>query len=248
VLLNYLGAELLARFDKATVDIADHTMLLSQDGYWLKSPKPEEDWGFMFGRHHPAAWQRILAADNGQFEDAGGLWTFSTIYPGLDGQKTLERNAMADRGSFWKAVAYLPKGTLYNSHPLLKPIVATLAVLLLLQFAGCWKLVRLHRLRNEAEALVRHTNRNLEQLVEERTAQLQADINLRSQAEEVLRQSESKLASILDSVEAFIYIKDTTLHYRYANRHVCELFGKPLEQVVGHGDEAFFDAATAARL
>jgi diguanylate cyclase (GGDEF)-like protein/PAS domain S-box-containing protein len=63
-----------------------------------------------------------------------------------------------------------------------------------------------------------------------------------------LKASEARLNTILDSVEAYIYIKDPELRYQYANRKVCELFGRPLEQVVGQTDEAFFDAATAANL
>ena len=63
-----------------------------------------------------------------------------------------------------------------------------------------------------------------------------------------LKAGEERLNTILDSVEAYIYIKDPELRYQYANRKVCELFGLPLEQVVGRTDEAFFDAATAANL
>src|SRR3990167_4633688 len=63
-----------------------------------------------------------------------------------------------------------------------------------------------------------------------------------------LKASEQRLNTILDSVEAYIYIKDPELRYQYANRKVCELFGLPLAQVVGQTDERFFDAATAANL
>ncbi|UTW06551.1 EAL domain-containing protein [Pseudomonas benzenivorans] len=63
-----------------------------------------------------------------------------------------------------------------------------------------------------------------------------------------LRASEARLNTILDSVEAYIYIKDQQLRYQYANRKVCELFGKRPEEVVGHTDEEFFDAATAHNL
>jgi diguanylate cyclase (GGDEF)-like protein/PAS domain S-box-containing protein len=63
-----------------------------------------------------------------------------------------------------------------------------------------------------------------------------------------LRASEDRLATILNSVDAFIYIKDMALRYQYANRKVCELFGRPLEQVVGRPDGDFFDAATCANL
>lgn len=67
--------------------------------------------------------------------------------------------------------------------------------------------------------------------------------NLAQQA--ALRESELKLATILDGVEAYIYIKGPDFRYRYANRRVCELFGKPLVEVVGKDDSAFFDAPTA---
>ena len=63
-----------------------------------------------------------------------------------------------------------------------------------------------------------------------------------------LKASEDRLATILNSVDACIYIKDTDLRYQYANRKVCELFGVPAEQVVGQTDERFFDADTVAML
>jgi PAS domain S-box-containing protein len=65
------------------------------------------------------------------------------------------------------------------------------------------------------------------------------------QQQQALRQSENKLNSILDSVEAYIFIKGRDYNYLYANRKVCEYFGRPVEQIVGHGDTVFFDAETA---
>ncbi|MGQ7956408.1 EAL domain-containing protein [Pseudomonas sp. SP16.1] len=63
-----------------------------------------------------------------------------------------------------------------------------------------------------------------------------------------LKASEERLNTILDSVEAYIYIKDLQLRYQYANRKVCELFGRSPEQVVGQTDAAFFDADTVQAL
>lgn len=63
-----------------------------------------------------------------------------------------------------------------------------------------------------------------------------------------LTATEQRLNTILDSVEAYIYIKDPELRYQYANRKVCELFGLPLAQVVGQTDDRFFDVTTAANL
>jgi len=63
-----------------------------------------------------------------------------------------------------------------------------------------------------------------------------------------LRESEAWLSSILDNVDAHIYIKDAQLRYRYANRQMCKLVGQPRDAIIGRGDDAFFDAATCARL
>jgi diguanylate cyclase (GGDEF)-like protein/PAS domain S-box-containing protein len=62
-----------------------------------------------------------------------------------------------------------------------------------------------------------------------------------------LRASEDKLAVILNSVDAAIYIKDAHGHYQYANRKMCESMGRPLDAVVGHADAEFFDPPTVAK-
>ena len=63
-----------------------------------------------------------------------------------------------------------------------------------------------------------------------------------------LHASEAKLNIILDSVEAYIYIKDLDLRYQYANHKVCQLFERPLAEVIGRQDAEFFDAVTAENL
>jgi diguanylate cyclase (GGDEF)-like protein/PAS domain S-box-containing protein len=59
--------------------------------------------------------------------------------------------------------------------------------------------------------------------------------------------SEHRLSTILNSVEAHIYIKDTSLRYRYANQALCDLLGKTAAQVVGKSDEELLECATAAK-
>ena len=63
-----------------------------------------------------------------------------------------------------------------------------------------------------------------------------------------IRADEERLNTILNSVDAYIYIKDLELRYQYANSRVAQLFGCSAEQVIGQTDSAFFDAATVARL
>lgn len=61
-------------------------------------------------------------------------------------------------------------------------------------------------------------------------------------------QSEQKLLSILDNLDAYIYLKDTEGRYLFANQPVRELWNASLEDIVGHGDERFFDFQTAANI
>jgi len=63
-----------------------------------------------------------------------------------------------------------------------------------------------------------------------------------------LMASENRLNTILDSVDACIYIKDTELRYQYANSSLCRLFGQPQSRVLGQTDQAFFDAATTIQI
>lgn len=81
---------------------------------------------------------------------------------------------------------------------------------------------------------VRDNNLALEEKIKERT--------------EGLMESEQKLNIILDSVEAHIYIKDTKYTYIYANQQVCNYFGKPLAEIIGKDDSAFFDEKTAKEI
>jgi len=63
-----------------------------------------------------------------------------------------------------------------------------------------------------------------------------------------LRASEDQLNTILDSVDASIYIKDRDLRYQYANARLCSVLDRSSTQIIGQSDTAFFDAPTANKL
>lgn len=63
-----------------------------------------------------------------------------------------------------------------------------------------------------------------------------------------LRISEDKLKTILDSVDAYIFIKDVQLRYQYVNNKVCKLFGRTYDEIVGKNDSEFFDPDTVTKL
>ncbi len=67
-------------------------------------------------------------------------------------------------------------------------------------------------------------------------------------AEKALAESEARMTLILENVGAFIYLKDSEGRYLFANRQVLDLWGARLEDVIGFGDEKFFDEQTVARI
>lgn len=56
------------------------------------------------------------------------------------------------------------------------------------------------------------------------------------------------LFELLDNLGAYVYCKDTDYNYTYANRQVCELFGYPLDEVLGKSDTVFFGEETGKKL
>jgi len=75
-----------------------------------------------------------------------------------------------------------------------------------------------------------------------------SDITERKLAEEALRESEKRLNDILNTIDAYIFIKDRNYRYTYANRKVCELFGQELDAIIGKEDGSFFGPESLAEL
>ncbi|MGR4068946.1 putative bifunctional diguanylate cyclase/phosphodiesterase [Billgrantia sp. C5P2] len=65
---------------------------------------------------------------------------------------------------------------------------------------------------------------------------------------ERLRASHEELTTILDSVDACIYVKSNDFRYLYVNRKGSEIVGLPAEAVLGKTDSDIFDSVTAAEL
>jgi diguanylate cyclase (GGDEF)-like protein/PAS domain S-box-containing protein len=63
-----------------------------------------------------------------------------------------------------------------------------------------------------------------------------------------LAESENKLSIILENVGAYIFLKDAKGRYLFANKKVLDLWGKTEAEVVGMGDEQFFDAESTAQI
>ncbi|MDO8991203.1 MAG: diguanylate cyclase [Sideroxyarcus sp.] len=125
ILLNYFGEDLLGHFRNAMrLDDQRSGMLLNRDGYWLSSPKHEDEWGFMlgkperkFGQEHAAAWRAISAGDSGALQTQQGLYVYATVYPLQAGQhsstgsplpRSSSRRELTGDEYNWKIVSFTP--------------------------------------------------------------------------------------------------------------------------------------------
>ena len=63
-----------------------------------------------------------------------------------------------------------------------------------------------------------------------------------------LNTSQSRMSTILDNVNACIYLKDTEGRYLFVNQRVLDLWGTTLDKVLGCGDEQFFDQQTTTTI
>lgn len=63
-----------------------------------------------------------------------------------------------------------------------------------------------------------------------------------------LQSNKEMLATILDSVDAYIYIKSSSLEYQYVNQRMCDLFGLSQDDIIGRRDEVFYDPGSAAEI
>jgi len=109
LVIDVAAKHLLDSFTDSLVGARDRVMLLNSDGHWLVSPNTDDAWGFMFQREktlaseHPDAWREIALIPSGQIENAGGLWTWSTVYP----LKDIDSRDIVDIPN-WLVVSHLP--------------------------------------------------------------------------------------------------------------------------------------------
>ncbi|MDD5240829.1 MAG: diguanylate cyclase [Sulfuricella sp.] len=168
ILLNYFGSALLDNFKETFKGGDQRTMLLNRDGYWLSSPNPGDEWGFMlgnprtFGKGLPKEWKAISSADHGSIRTGNGLFTFMTVYPLLPGQSSATGSPLPREPStrplehneyYWKIVSHRPPASFsherLNGHPVVLAIL-TGSLLLWFLLSGYLALSRASRKRWQA--------------------------------------------------------------------------------------------------
>lgn len=182
VVLNYMGEHLIRHFKQAAVNIADHVQLVNNEGYWLSSIHPEEEWGFMFGNEqrfdlrYPEAWEEMTGKGSGQVLTPAGLFSYSSVNPisvaqhAADPTYDLSRLSPKGGGSgyHWKIISHIPlqalaplPGQFVSQHA---PLYGGMLLLLMLV---AYLLARSHSRHQWAEAQSQyesHFRRTLEDI------------------------------------------------------------------------------------
>ena len=234
VIINYLAEELLARFRSVTGGSGSRTVLLNGEGFWLASPKRDEEWGFMYKRtdtfagRYPAAWAAVRAADRGHFVDEQGMWTFATVVPVVDVGGVVEAHVET-----WKVVTLLPADELrlIRLRDLPQTLVVTAVALLIILF-GSWRLAATRARQIEAEEQLRRSNVDLEHSVAERTSRLRAEVAERQLAEHRYRESSEQYQRILATMHDGYWLNDKNGAFLDVNRAACEMLGYSRDELL----------------
>ncbi|PIW42231.1 MAG: GGDEF domain-containing protein, partial [Zetaproteobacteria bacterium CG12_big_fil_rev_8_21_14_0_65_55_1124] len=143
VVLNYFATRLMDMIGNVAHESTAQGfgLLINSDGYFLKGMRSEDEWGFMlperkdrtFSRLFPGAWDRVSHKLSGQILDDQGLFTFTTVFPLIEGLRSSsgsleEMGLNSDRLNasqyYWKIVSFTP-------HVALRGMTRHLRILLL---------------------------------------------------------------------------------------------------------------------
>jgi len=240
VIANLYGRELLHAFAAATSDIASRAMLLNGEGYWLKSPAPEDEWGFMFKKRDltlahraPEAWSQMRATDEGQMVGADGLWTWQSVYPLLEGTTSSTGSADAyqpsqgdvkSRQYVWKSVSHRSAAELRALTQRLWLQTGMVALTVIALFAlVCLGLARTWMAKARAEADTRQANAAL-RVELDRSSELNKKL---THAQNQLLQAD-RLASIGQLAAGVAHEINTPTGFVHSNLHTLQAYATSL--------------------
>ncbi len=139
ILINYLGADLLAKISNYSNMDGLLPLLTNQEGYFLKGLTREDEWGFMFedgadltlAQKFPQAWQHLQEAEEGQFFTERGLFTTCNL-------KILHQDGTTARS--WHLILLMPTQQLaIVPASLARVMLAILGLLLVVIVVGAWQ-------------------------------------------------------------------------------------------------------------
>jgi PAS domain S-box-containing protein len=184
VILNYFGDKLIGHLEGAAPNALGQISFLNAEGFWLKGPEAENEWGFMysdrsdqtFGNANPEAWSQISGTERGQFQNSAGLFTFSTVYPLIEAWESSTGSGKAFEPSaaplgaseyYWKIVLQIFPDTLNaNTRGILGGLLWLNAFLLVVVASGSWMVAQARENRKLAEYALRESEARLRTIIE----------------------------------------------------------------------------------
>jgi len=122
------------------------------------------------------------------------------------------------------------------------------------KFTGSFAVVTDISALKKAEEVLQKTNEQLEQKVEQRTAelinaneQLRREIEERKGAEEAVQESEEKYRSLVESSGDSIYLLSRSARYLFINKKGLSRFGAPLNKIIGKHYSEFHSEESSER-
>ncbi len=243
LLLNYLAENLLNHFSDSVAPIRDHVSILNEEGYWLKNPQPDKEWGFMFKNNHninnshPEEWKRVLSEENGQFYTKNGLFTYTTIhlFQSLqlnNEQGVAEKKYAKDSAYLWKVVSHITPEIIYAEKisrvtALVK--IATPIFVLLIIFS--WRLA-LARVKNKQDEILLKQQATIDPLTRLPNRQLFHDRLSRCLLNS--KRLETQFALLFIDLDRFKTVNDTLGHA--AGDHLLQEVAERLQQSIRESD------------
>jgi signal transduction histidine kinase len=160
LVLNYLGAGLLGKLAQVSKSFPGRVLLLNSNGFFLRGPSPEDEWGFNLGHqrsfatYYPEEWQRLIQVGSGQFQTEQGLFSVRGIFPGADLQAVPGWPADdPDAGDpSLKVVSFMPAEVLdLRSTLLLQRLLLLYGVILVVNLVLAWYLAYAGAVRQKHE-------------------------------------------------------------------------------------------------
>lgn len=187
LVLNYLGAHLLAKLKQIAAGFRGRTMLVNPQGEYLQAPDPDHEWAWLLGgdssfrNSFPAAWDKARRLEAGQLRSGQDLFVFRRASP--DGRAASGAPGAADAGNGHGSlllVAHVPAWVAHRHsqdllHRLLLMYAGVMAVVAMLSFYWARSVAvrqdherriaesaaRLRRLSSALLATQEHERRNL---------------------------------------------------------------------------------------
>ncbi|NEX19271.1 diguanylate cyclase [Thiorhodococcus mannitoliphagus] len=165
VLVNFLAQQLLDAILDVDAASISASMLLNAEGYWLLSPDPSLNWGFMIPERrdarmqsrYPEAWHAMNQSPSGHVLTDRGLFSFRTLTPMQHGHRALasETSPSAPPATDqWILVAHVSEASLgqTRSHLMFSLIPLGVVILLLLAVGlRASSVARIERKRHQAQ-------------------------------------------------------------------------------------------------